>query len=80
MGPDLAWLMGAYVVIQVLDGNVLAPLIFSEAVQLHPVFILLGVVVFGSLFGFWGVFFAIPLATLAKATVNALLELYDQPV
>lgn len=79
MGPDLAWLIGAYVVIQVLDGNVLAPVIFSEAVQLHPVYILLGVVVFGSLFGFWGVFFAIPLATLAKATINALLEMYDQP-
>ena len=78
-GPDMAWLIGAYVVIQILDGNVLAPLIFSEAVQLHPVYILLGVVVFGSLFGFWGVFFAIPLATLAKATVNALLEMYGQP-
>ena len=78
-GPDLAWLIGAYAVIQILDGNVLAPLIFSEAVQLHPIFILLGVVVFGSLFGFWGVFFAIPLATLAKATGNALLDMYDQP-
>lgn len=79
VGPDLAWLIGAYAIIQILDGNVLAPLIFSEAVQLHPIYILLGVVVFGSLFGFWGVFFAIPLATLAKATCNALLDMYERP-
>jgi putative permease len=76
---DLAWLIGAYVAIQVVDGNILAPLIFSEAVKLHPIYILLGVVVFGSLFGFWGVFFAIPLATVAAATCNALLEMYDRP-
>lgn len=76
---DLAWLIGAYAAIQFVDGNILAPLIFSEAVKLHPVYILLGVVVFGSLFGFWGVFFAIPLATLAAAIGNALLEMYDRP-
>ena len=78
MEAPLAWLMTAYVVIQVLDGNVLAPLIFSEAVKLHPVYILLGVAVFGSLWGFWGVFFAIPLATVATAILNALLELNEQ--
>ena len=33
------------------------------------------VVVFGSLWGFWGIFFAIPLATLAKSILDALLEL-----
>ncbi|MCZ6474207.1 MAG: AI-2E family transporter [SAR324 cluster bacterium] len=78
MGDQLAWLMGAYVIIQLLDGNLLAPLIFSEAVKLHPVFILLGVIIFGSLWGFWGVFFAIPLATVAKAVISALLELNEQ--
>ncbi|MEQ4530390.1 MAG: AI-2E family transporter [Mixta sp.] len=60
-----------YLVIQVLDGNVLAPLLYSEAVNLHPLVILLAVVIFGGLWGFWGVFFAIPLATLIKAVVHA---------
>jgi len=58
-------------VIQALDGNVLVPLLFSEAVNLHPIAIILAVLVFGGLWGFWGVFFAIPLATLIKAIVNA---------
>ncbi len=60
-----------YGVIQFLDGNVLVPLLFSEAVNLHPLIIILAVLVFGGLWGFWGVFFAIPLATLVKAMYNA---------
>lgn len=70
-GSDLVYLMIAYSVIQALDGNVLVPLLFSEAVKMHPVAIVLAVLVFGGLWGFWGVFFAIPLATLCKAIINA---------
>ncbi|EAR08245.1 AI-2E family transporter [Reinekea blandensis] len=69
--PELYWVLIAYLVIQVLDGNVLVPLLFSEAVNLHPVSIIAAVLVFGGLWGFWGIFFAIPLATLVKAIVNA---------
>lgn len=70
-GQELLYLMIAYGVIQALDGNVLSPLLFSEAVKMHPVAIVLAVLVFGGLWGFWGVFFAIPLATLCKAILNA---------
>ncbi len=65
------WLAVAYLIIQVLDGNVLVPLIFSEAVNLHPVAIIVAILIFGGLWGFWGVFFAIPLATLVQAIINA---------
>lgn len=64
---EAAWVVGVYMVIQILDGNVLVPLLFSEAVNLHPVSIILAVLFFGGIWGFWGVFLAIPLATLAKA-------------
>lgn len=63
--------MLAYLVLQVLDGNLLVPILFSEAVNLHPVMIILAVLVFGGLWGFWGIFFAIPLATLIKAVIRA---------
>jgi putative permease len=69
VGAELAYVLGAYMVIQVLDGNVLAPLLFSEAVNLHPVAIIVAVLFFGGLWGFWGVFFAIPLATLVNALI-----------
>jgi len=70
-GTDFYWLFGAYMVIQAIDGNVIVPLLFSEAVNLHPVAIILAALVFGGLWGFWGVFFAIPLATLIKALIYA---------
>jgi putative permease len=69
--PDFWWVMVAYGVIQALDGNVLVPLLFSEVVNLHPVAIIIAVLVFGGLWGFWGVFFAIPLATLVKAVLHS---------
>ena len=53
------------------DGNVLVPILFSEAVNLHPVAIITAVLFFGGIWGFWGVFFAIPLATLVHAVINA---------
>ncbi len=68
---DFMTILIAYSVIQAIDGNVLVPLLFSEAVKMHPVVIVLAVLVFGGLWGFWGVFFAIPLATLCKAIMNA---------
>jgi len=70
-GSELAILAIVYLIIQGIDGNILVPVLFSEAVKLHPVAIILAVLVFGGLWGFWGVFFAIPLATLVKAISNA---------
>ena len=83
--PDFFWLMLAYLVIQLVDGNVLVPLLFSEAVNLHPIAIILAIFIFGGLWGFWGVFFAIPLATLVSAVLKAWPRFYrtdhkDQPV
>ncbi|TKB54475.1 AI-2E family transporter [Ferrimonas aestuarii] len=69
--PQFGYLLLAYGIIQALDGNVLVPILFSEAVNLHPVAIIVAVLIFGGLWGFWGVFFAIPLATLVKAVVNS---------
>ncbi len=67
----LWYLLFVYQIVQVLDGNVLVPLLFSEVVNLHPLAIIVAVLFFGGLFGLWGVFFAIPLATLIQAVLNA---------
>ncbi|MDH5632885.1 MAG: AI-2E family transporter [Gammaproteobacteria bacterium] len=68
---EFAWLVAAYLFIQALDGTVLVPLMFSEVNNLHPVAIIVAVLFFGGLWGFWGVFFAIPLATLVQALLSA---------
>jgi putative permease len=69
-GPQTGWLIFSYGVIQALDGNVLVPLLFSEVVNLHPIAIIIAVLVFGGLWGFWGVFFAIPLATVVQVLLK----------
>jgi putative permease len=68
---EFGYLMGIYAFVQFLDGNLLVPLLFSEVVNLHPLAIIVAVVFFGSLWGVWGVFFAIPLATLIQAILKA---------
>ena len=70
-GWDFGQVMIAYAIIQALDGNVLVPLLFSEALNLHPVAIIVAILVFGGLWGFWGIFFAIPLATVVQAVLKA---------
>ncbi|MBK1734125.1 AI-2E family transporter [Halorhodospira abdelmalekii] len=69
----------AYLIIQALDGNVLVPLLFSEVVDLHPVAIISSILVFGGLWGFWGVFFAIPLATFVQAIIKAWVRRRPPP-
>lgn len=68
---ELGILIALYTLIQVIDGNVTVPMLFSEKLNLHPLVIIIAVLIFGGLWGFWGVFFAIPLATLVKAIINA---------
>jgi len=76
---DFAYLMVAYFIIQGIDGSVIVPLLFSEVVNLHPIAIIVAVLFFGGLWGFWGVFFAIPLATVVQAIIKAWPnELLDQ--
>jgi len=68
---QMAAVLGAYALIQTIDGNVLAPLVISETVDLHPVAVIVAILIFGGIWGFWGVFFAIPLATVVTAVLNA---------
>ena len=68
------WALIAYSIIQALDGNLLVPILYSEAVNLNPVIIIAAVLFFGGIWGFWGLFFAIPLATFVKAVINAWMR------
>ncbi len=75
---DFLYVMIAYGVIQLIDGNILATFLFSEVVDLHPLAILVAVIVCGGLWGFWGIFFAIPLATMIEAVIQAWPGDYEQ--
>lgn len=73
ISQDFFYLIIIYITIQFLDGNLLVPILFSEAVNLHPISIMMAVIIFGSTLNIYGVFFAIPLAIVIKAIINLYL-------
>jgi len=70
----------AYTIIQALDANVLIPWLFSEVVDLHPIAIVVAILIFGSLWGLVGVFFAIPLAALVSSVLNVAMTEEQPPL
>lgn len=70
-GSEFAWFMAAYLTVQMLDANLLVPLLLSGAVNLHPLASIIGILIFGGIWGFWGVFFAIPLVCLIQVVLQA---------
>ena len=74
LSENFYWLLGFYLLIQILDGNVLVPILFSTRNNLHPAVIIIAILFFGGIWGFWGLFFAIPLATFIKAIINSWPE------
>lgn len=64
------YVIAALLILMLFDANVLVPLLFAQTLDLHPVVIILSILVFGAIWGFWGVFFGIPLATLIKAILE----------
>jgi putative permease len=67
---QFTWTMIVYLVIQLLDANLLVPLLLSGAVNLHPIASITAILIFGGIWGFWGVFFAIPLASLVQSVLG----------
>lgn len=77
LSSETGWILLSYSLIQLLDAYVLVPLLFSRVVDIHPFYILLALLVFGGLFGFWGLFFAIPLASLLKVLLHTWLPVNE---
>jgi predicted PurR-regulated permease PerM len=70
LGPSvLIWAVGVYTVIQSIEGYVIGPLIQRQAVELPPAWTLVAIVLFGSLFGVWGIALGLPLFAIGRIAV-----------
>jgi predicted PurR-regulated permease PerM len=69
--------LGAYILVQQLESNVTIPIIMAQRVRLHPAVIAVGVVVVGQLFGFVGLFVAVPILSLIIIGVE---EFWVKPI
>jgi predicted PurR-regulated permease PerM len=67
----------AYLLVQQLESNVTIPIIMAQRVRLHPAVIAIGVVVVGQLFGFIGLFVAVPILSLI---IIAVEEFWVKPI
>jgi predicted PurR-regulated permease PerM len=78
ISPGTALLaLGIYVLVQQIQSNITIPLIMAQRVKLHPAIVAIGVVVVGQLFGFIGLFVAVPILSLFMIAVD---ELWVQPL
>ena len=66
-----------YIVVQQVEGNVIIPLVMAQRVKLHPALIAIGVILVGQLFGFIGLFVAVP---ILSAIVILADELWVRPM
>jgi Domain of unknown function DUF20. len=80
LGSEFIYAATAYSIIQAIDGVVLVPLLFSEAVNIHPIAIIVAILFFWRDLGYVGCFFAIPLATVVQAVLTAWPKVKDQKV
>jgi predicted PurR-regulated permease PerM len=60
----------AYILVQQLESNVTIPVIMGQRTRMHPAMIAIGVVVVGQLFGFIGLFVAVPILSLITISVQ----------
>ena len=77
IGMSLLKLVGVFGVVQFIDASITGPRIVGGSVGLNPVWVMLAVLVFGSLLGLAGMFLAVPLAVLVKMFVVRLLKRYE---
>ncbi len=66
--------VGALVIVQQLDGNIVSPKIVGDSVGLHPVFVMLSIVIGGSLFGLLGMLIAVPVAGIIKLLLGKWID------
>ncbi len=65
-----------FLVVQFLDGMLITPKILGGRAGLHPVLIIVSVIAFGQLFGFWGVLLAVPIIAFTKVFILSIAPFY----
>ncbi|MDT9684272.1 AI-2E family transporter [Streptomyces sp. TRM76323] len=73
------WALGVLLAVQVLEGNVLQPLIQSRTVQMHPAVVMIAITAGASVAGILGMLLAVPLAAAAFGVLGEVRRHYGHP-
>ncbi|MBQ7974302.1 MAG: AI-2E family transporter [Clostridia bacterium] len=75
---DTVWIAVVLVILQQIDGNILAPRIMGHKLEISPLLTVVSVVVGGNLFGFAGMLFCVPVAAILKVICSEALEYVEE--
>ena len=71
---DALWLTIMFTALQQIEGHVVAPTVFSQALRINPLLVIFALLIGGRLYGFAGAFLALPLAAVVRESVVYLRE------
>jgi predicted PurR-regulated permease PerM len=66
---DALWLVIAFTALQQIEGHIVAPNVFAQALRINPILVILALLLGGQLYGFIGAFVALPIAAILRETV-----------
>jgi len=70
LGTVLIWIVVVFVLVQVIDNNLISPLVVSKSVNMHPITVVIAVVIGGNIGGVFGMLFAVPAWGIIKVTMK----------
>jgi predicted PurR-regulated permease PerM len=82
---DAVWLIIAFTILQQLEGHVVAPNVFGQALRINPILVIFALLMGGQLAGFVGAFIALPIAAILRETIvyfrrHTRFQRWDLPV
>ncbi len=70
VGAVIMWIVVVFVLVQVIDNNIISPLVVSKSVNMHPITVVIAVVIGGNIGGMIGMLFAVPVWGIIKVTMK----------
>jgi predicted PurR-regulated permease PerM len=67
---DAVWLTIAFTALQQIEGHIVAPTVFSQALRINPLLVIFALLLGGQLYGFIGAFIALPIAATLRESVD----------
>ena len=67
----------ACVIVQLVENYILQPIVMSKAIELHPVTIIIGLLLFGHFFGIIGMIIATPILALLKVIYEFICQRFE---
>jgi len=81
---DALWLALAFTLLQQIEGHIVAPTVFSQALRINPILVIAALLLGGQLYGIVGAFVALPVAAIVRESVvyfrrHLVFERWDLP-